>query len=848
MTQRALSILIILLASVAAFASPQVNGTVCHGAGTSCGLTLSVTSGNSAILYAVSTSGTGTTFTVSDSVNTFTALGAVATNSSFNGIIKAYLVTFSVTNASDNIVVTASASSGYMGGMIEQYSGGYTVFDQYAIGSGTSNSLTTAATPTTTANNELLVTGWLFNVASVPTPGTGWAVEQSNTTSIRMMLEDQLVSSPGAYMGTAISTYNPSYAGIIITLQGPVTASTPTFSPAGGNYLGTQSVTTSTSTGSCSSYLYTGTANPPTTLGSTASVSASGTLYSYVHGCPGYADSAVASASYTIGTETQFYSDTLASWYHTDQLDTAQKPLDWFNTQGMWSGDGGAAAPDGTNPANLSVQKDATRGTTCGSGSSQCYEIVSTSSRFGTPSGTSSGTISGAPIALTGYNGVSADQAMQVNLHYNSGAAGAGTRCASGGALTGYIAEAFPSAGVVYFGYYNAGSLTIIHTFSGLTITEGEALKIDSLGTSHTITLGGTVLGTYTDSTLTSGVPCMIASGIGSAYSPTAYYLTGSAPTLKTWSGITTYPAYGAYGFSTATTTVPTVHSMASASPIPGFFYDNGRFACAGNEVSNPEASGTYGLGFTAGAGAGGCSVGAYGIFSPAQWSLITLGQDTIDPTNYFWAIYLYVQHNSHIPGTGTAPNLFDSEEYFIAIQPEYPNSSTPPASVPNETCGPTGEFQGSPYIHLGKVTDQSAAAAVATYGTSVANCYQDKNLSITHIVPMRGDQIMLRYSGGWLTAWCKSGGRSSYVTTPGGVGCPSTSVFTQIASVYDTDLLGHTGEPAIFEQSSASYTTNFAPYTSFQAGSVGNANDPCNTTGACISTTNNVGATQVMW
>ena len=78
------------------------------------------------------------------------------------------------------------------------------------------------------------------------------------------------------------------------------TAATPTFSPVAGTYTGTQSVTTSTSTSACSAYLYTGTTNPPTVNTNTISVAASETVYSYVHSCPGYLDSAIASAAYTI--------------------------------------------------------------------------------------------------------------------------------------------------------------------------------------------------------------------------------------------------------------------------------------------------------------------------------------------------------------------------------------------------------------------------------------------------------------------------------------------------------------------------------------------------------------------
>lgn len=77
-------------------------------------------------------------------------------------------------------------------------------------------------------------------------------------------------------------------------------ADAPTFSPSSGAVTNPTTVTASTATSACNSYLYLGTTNPPTVNTSTYSVTTAVTLYSYVHGCPGYTDSAVASASYTI--------------------------------------------------------------------------------------------------------------------------------------------------------------------------------------------------------------------------------------------------------------------------------------------------------------------------------------------------------------------------------------------------------------------------------------------------------------------------------------------------------------------------------------------------------------------
>ncbi len=77
-------------------------------------------------------------------------------------------------------------------------------------------------------------------------------------------------------------------------------ASAPTFSPAAGAVANPTTVTASTSTPGCGSYIYFDTNSTPTTNQTTYSVTTAVTLYAYVHGCPGYTDSTISSASYTI--------------------------------------------------------------------------------------------------------------------------------------------------------------------------------------------------------------------------------------------------------------------------------------------------------------------------------------------------------------------------------------------------------------------------------------------------------------------------------------------------------------------------------------------------------------------
>lgn len=76
-------------------------------------------------------------------------------------------------------------------------------------------------------------------------------------------------------------------------------AATPIFSLAAGAYAFGTNVTL-TSTGGCSAYLYWGTASPPTSNAATFPITVNATYYAQVIGCPGYTNSAISSAAYTV--------------------------------------------------------------------------------------------------------------------------------------------------------------------------------------------------------------------------------------------------------------------------------------------------------------------------------------------------------------------------------------------------------------------------------------------------------------------------------------------------------------------------------------------------------------------
>lgn len=83
----------------------------------------------------------------------------------------------------------------------------------------------------------------------------------------------------------------------------PQQAAAPTFSLPGGQYSSGTVVTLSTQTSACASHIFFGTTNPPATQGSSFTLSAAETIYSYIHACPNFADSAIVSETFTIAPQ-----------------------------------------------------------------------------------------------------------------------------------------------------------------------------------------------------------------------------------------------------------------------------------------------------------------------------------------------------------------------------------------------------------------------------------------------------------------------------------------------------------------------------------------------------------------
>jgi hypothetical protein len=95
-------------------------------------------------------------------------------------------------------------------------------------------------------------------------------------------------------------------------------AAAPTFSPAAGSYVYGTPVTLSTVTSGCNSFIYFGTSNPPVNHGSSFSVISNVTVYAQVVGCPGFSDSTVSSAAYTVTSGGNSWTNILSPARATD--------------------------------------------------------------------------------------------------------------------------------------------------------------------------------------------------------------------------------------------------------------------------------------------------------------------------------------------------------------------------------------------------------------------------------------------------------------------------------------------------------------------------------------------------
>ncbi len=612
-------------------------------------------------------------------------------------------------------------------------------------------------------------------------------------------------------------------------------SATPTISPTGNSYLTAQSVSMTCTTPS-STIRYTTDGSQPTP-GSTPYSAPFSTVASGVETvkaictASGYGNSQAVSVTYNINpTFAAYYTDDGSQWYTTELDDAKQRPLDWLTTRGMFTANGGAAAPDGSRLGTISVAKDPLRGVTCGNGTQQCYRFWRSGVTYKRP--TAFGQLPGGElVTLTGFSGITNDQGAEIYKNFPgdaSGQSGVGVHCNTSGGLSGIRLAAIENQ--IYLFVLDNGTNTPLAQV-GYSLPPGTKLSLLALGSNPTIVKpllnGSQIPGmaeTYSIATASvqSGNPC-IAVMDGSSYNFSALAPSSAAtPTAITWTP-PAYPTYGPYGWTNADGSPnPTMYSAqgwVGVSPAFGPTYD--MVQVSGSEYGAGAAAATIST-----------QVEYAGYFSPNHWIVATLAKDVIDLDNHFDRFYMYVQHRGQVPSDGT-PHCYDTTEYFANVQPDYQNYKDAPGITQSQVSNatPGGEFSGTPFLHLGKLTPQSVQAFGCT------NNADTRNLAVTSYVPMKGDKVMVRYDRGWVTAWCKDGGRGHLVTTPGGHGCPSSTHFVQVAAAYDTDLLNASGVPGWYSAQSVSTSSGGVQYPVWQnmnMGSVGNLSDPCATVGAC--------------
>ena len=218
-----LAILILCAQSFAAIA--YVNGGHTVNGGTSCAVTLSVTSGN-ALLFAITSNSAGTTQGVSDSSsNTYTNIYA---NDSQGGVITSiWLGQMGSTNAS--LVVTETNSSGANNEMCtaSQYSGMATAasaVDKKA--SGAYSAVTTLPAGTTAATTQAveMIIGVFACTGSnggTFTAGSGYTLRDNQGYVSSLAVEEKAVSSTGTQQATLTSSASSTGGGYTITFVPP---------------------------------------------------------------------------------------------------------------------------------------------------------------------------------------------------------------------------------------------------------------------------------------------------------------------------------------------------------------------------------------------------------------------------------------------------------------------------------------------------------------------------------------------------------------------------------------------------------------------------------------------------
>ena len=733
--KKLLLIFALVFASPLAFGQAYQTSQACVG-GTSCAMpSISVTSGQTALVGIVNSNTTGTLSVTS----TDNGGGSVCTDGTtaagpttfYGSTYEVFCIPITATNASEVFTVHTTNSSPSIIGEVVTLSSVNAV-NKVGLGTFSSTASMTSPSITTTIANTALVgicAPGRSGSGGTQTQGSGWTLsQQENDDGPSMGLETQVVSSTGSYTATMTNSGSTSGECFIIAEANAPQAATPTFSPNGvplgfaspattvtiasstsGATLayttdGTTPSATCTTTGSTTAATQSGTSGITVSLSSVVTLNAIACLGGDLNSSTGSAqfnllpDQAIAGYS-TSDPEpfSEFYNPIL-------NIDTitnipTQLPLDT-----KWTG---------TTISGTQVSAWAGVGT---SGGHYAYPAVDSTvggNAFGVRGTASFG------IATRTAEVYPANQFSEISYHApSSGTSGVavGTNCAPGSAVSGNLLTV-TSAGSGNVQLYINGTLNTTIT---LAATEGDVYEMRQYGTTiQPLKNGAQITGlsaTYT-ATAATNPPCIGAQGItnstgvggGAMGGAPAYNIvmgavaaTNPGVTPIAWGG-NTYSNYASGTITSGTTlTYPTwMPDGISGSSVPVTGQVSGN---VGNALG-----GQYALGATGSPGGDIHQAHLLAPFQSIQWAhqFVTMDATAWDNGNNF----LKLAALPYNPPSAMPPSVsgcYDAGAIYIGTEPMMQGSVS---------CGTSVEYCNTHKLHVTDANNGTTTIATSVVG-----------------------------------------------------------------------------------------------------------------------------------